>query len=106
MAATSRLIDKTVAPSSTRPFCLISAGQIAKKLIPSVMLAGGPGRGKSIAELIISALEIDDYALLRLKGAKDNSAETIPESRSSVNLAAGSRINYCNNYSRCCYAVV
>ena len=51
---------------------------IKQRSIPSVMFAGGPGRGKtSLAELIIHASGIDEADVLRLKGAKDNSAETI-----------------------------
>lgn len=51
---------------------------IAKKNIPSLMLAGGPGRGKStLADLIIKNLGVEENDVLRLKGAKDNNAETM-----------------------------
>lgn len=51
---------------------------IDKKSIPSFMLAGGPGRGKtSLADLIIISLGIDESDVLRLKGAKHNNADTI-----------------------------
>jgi DNA polymerase III delta prime subunit len=51
---------------------------IEKKSIPSIMLAGGPGRGKStLANLLIQALGIAESDVLRLRGSKDNNAETI-----------------------------
>src|SRR5216684_3122608 len=51
---------------------------INKKSIPSLVLAGGPGRGKStLANLIISALGIEESDVLRLKGSKDNNVETM-----------------------------
>ena len=51
---------------------------IAKKSIPSIMLAGGPGRGKtSLANLIITELGVDEDDVLRLKGSKDNNIETM-----------------------------
>lgn len=51
---------------------------VAKRNLPSLMLAGGPGRGKTtLADLIIKALGLDESDVLRLKGARDNNAETI-----------------------------
>lgn len=51
---------------------------ISKKNLPSILLAGGPGRGKTtLAELIIAQMELDSSDVLVLKGAKDNNAETI-----------------------------
>jgi len=51
---------------------------ITKKTIPSLVLAGGPGRGKStLANLIINALGIEESDVLRLKGSKDNNVETM-----------------------------
>lgn len=51
---------------------------IEKKNIPSIMLAGGPGRGKStLAGLIIDAIGVDESDVLRLRGSKDNNADTI-----------------------------
>lgn len=51
---------------------------VAKKTIPSLVLAGGPGRGKStLAGLIIAALGIESGDVLRLKGSKDNNVETM-----------------------------
>lgn len=51
---------------------------IAKRSIPSLLLAGGPGRGKStLANLIIAALDVEESDVLRLRGSKDNNAETI-----------------------------
>lgn len=51
---------------------------IEKKSIPSVMFAGGPGRGKtSLANLLIKSLGIEESDVLRLKGSKDNNVETM-----------------------------
>ncbi len=51
---------------------------VAKKSIPSVMFAGGSGRGKtSLCNLLIESLGVDESDVLRLKGAKDNNAETM-----------------------------
>jgi DNA polymerase III delta prime subunit len=51
---------------------------IEKKSIPSVMISGGPGRGKtSLANLIISSMKLEESDVLRLKGARDNNVETM-----------------------------
>lgn len=51
---------------------------IAQGTIPSILLTGGPGRGKtSLAQLIIGVLGISQDDVLDLKGAKDNTADTI-----------------------------
>ncbi len=51
---------------------------ITKKSIPSIMFAGGPGRGKTVlVNLLIEALGVEESDVLRLKGAKDNNAETM-----------------------------
>lgn len=56
----------------------LAHGWVAKKSIPSIMLTGGPGLGKStLAGLIIAALGIEESDVLRLRGSKDNNAETI-----------------------------
>jgi DNA polymerase III delta prime subunit len=57
---------------------LLIEGWIEKKSIPSIMFAGGPGRGKSsLCNLLIEALGIAETDILRLKGARDNNAETM-----------------------------
>jgi replication factor C small subunit len=51
---------------------------IGKRSIPSLLLAGGPGRGKTtLADLLIQALDVDESDVLRLKGARDNTADAI-----------------------------
>jgi DNA polymerase III delta prime subunit len=51
---------------------------VAKGTIPSMILTGGPGRGKSaLADLIIMQLGVDEDDVLRLRGATDNTAETV-----------------------------
>jgi DNA polymerase III delta prime subunit len=51
---------------------------VAKRNVPSLLFAGGPGRGKTtLAQLIINELGLDSSDVLVLKGAKDNNAETI-----------------------------
>lgn len=51
---------------------------IAKRVIPSVCFAGGPGRGKtSLARLLIQQLEVDDDDVLTLRGSVDNTVETV-----------------------------
>jgi DNA polymerase III delta prime subunit len=53
-------------------------GWIEKKSIPSVLFAGGPGRGKtSLANLLIKSLGIEESDVLRLKGSKDNNVDTM-----------------------------
>lgn len=51
---------------------------VSKRSVPSLLLAGGPGRGKTtLADLLIQALDIDESDVLRLKGARDNNTDTI-----------------------------
>src|ERR1044071_2971359 len=71
-----RSIDSYVWPTETLKGLVTQ--WIEQKTLQSVMLAGGPGRGKTtLANLIIHELDIDDGDVLRLKGAKDNNADTI-----------------------------
>lgn len=51
---------------------------INQKTIPSILLAGSPGLGKTtIAEIIIDELGISEDDVLRLNGVNDNSVETV-----------------------------
>lgn len=51
---------------------------VKKESVPSLVLSGGPGRGKtSLVNLIIAALGIAESDVLRLKGSKDNNVETM-----------------------------
>jgi DNA polymerase III delta prime subunit len=51
---------------------------ISQCTIPSMILTGGPGRGKtSLVNLIVASLDLDPGDVLDLKGATDNTAEIV-----------------------------
>lgn len=51
---------------------------IARGTVPSLLLTGGPGRGKTaLATLLIDALMIDDGDVLYINGPSDNNVETV-----------------------------
>jgi replication factor C small subunit len=53
-------------------------GWLADKAIPHLLFSGGPGTGKTtLAKVIISELEVDDYDVLQINASRDNGVDFI-----------------------------